>query len=331
MTPNIYTTDHMTDDRRVPAGPPPPPAEPLAPSPPTAPPHPDGRLDGDSDGGFDSGFDGAALPPPSGVGVRAANAPNEDWTGKDLAIKAVGLTKRFGDHVAVDGINLAVPTGAFYGLLGPNGAGKSTTLAMAIGLLRPDGGNIIVNNLPVWPDPTAVKATIGVVPEELLLFERLTAREFLTYVGRFRHLSDEDIELRSADLLKALDLELAADKLIADYSQGMRKKISLAAALLHSPPLLILDEPFESVDPVSQRSIRHILDQMIDRGRTVIFSSHVMATVEELCDSVAIMNQGRIVRAGSIGEVTAGRKLDDVFAELVGTDLVGRPSLDWLQ
>ncbi|MDH3292974.1 MAG: ABC transporter ATP-binding protein [Acidimicrobiia bacterium] len=271
------------------------------------------------------------MPPPTGPGLSAPIPPTAGWADRDLAIRAIGLTKRFGAHTAVDGINLTVPTGSFYGLLGPNGAGKSTTLAMAVGLLRPDAGNIVVNNLPVWPDPTPVKATIGVVPEDLLLFERLTAREYLTYVGRFRNLNDDQIRERSGDLLKALDLELAANKLIADFSQGMRKKISLAAALIHSPPLLILDEPFESVDPVSQRSIRHILDHLIDRGRTVIFSSHVMATVEELCDSVAIMDEGRIVRAGPIGEVTAGRRLDDVFAEAVGTDLVGPPSLDWLQ
>ena len=252
------------------------------------------------------------------------------WEAGDYAVQAVRLTKRFGPHVAVNEITLRVPTGTFFGLLGPNGAGKSTTLAMATGLLRPDNGNIMVNNRVVWPDPTAVKACIGVVPENLLLFERLSAREFLTYVGRFRHLTDEQIEVRTGDLLKTLDLETAGSKLIADYSQGMRKKISLAAALIHSPPLLILDEPFESVDPVSQRSIRHILDQVIDRGRTVVFSSHVMATVEQLCDWVAIMDNGLIVRSGPMAEVTAGQNLDDVFAQAVGTDLVQRPTLEWL-
>ncbi len=249
----------------------------------------------------------------------------------DFALQAVSLSKRFGQHLAVNQITLRVPTGSFFGLLGPNGAGKSTTLAMATGLLRPDGGNVMVNGMPVWPDPTEVKATIGVVPENLLLFERLSAREFLTYVGRFRRLSDDDIEIRSSDLLRALDLESAGRKLIADYSQGMRKKISLAAALIHSPPLLILDEPFESVDPVSQRSIRHILDQVIARGRTVMFSSHVMSTVEDLCDWVAIMDEGRIIRSGPMAEVTSGHRLDDVFAQAVGTDKVQPPSLDWLQ
>ncbi len=275
--------------------------------------------------------------PPAGHGpIPNPAPPNEPpradpWLAGDFAIQAVSLSKRFGRHRAVDQITLRVPTGTFYGLLGPNGAGKSTTLAMATGLLRPDGGNVMVNGLPVWPDPTAVKATIGVVPENLLLFERLSAREFLTYVGRFRKLGDEAIELRSTDLLRALDLEAADRKLIADYSQGMRKKISLAAALIHSPPLLILDEPFESVDPVSQRSIRHILDQVIARGRTVVFSSHVMSTVEELCDHIAIMDNGSIIRSGPMSDVTNGRRLDDVFAQAVGTDQVAPPSLDWLQ
>ncbi len=257
--------------------------------------------------------------------------PSDPWLAGDFAIQAVSLTKTFGQHRAVDQITLRVPTGTFYGLLGPNGAGKSTTLAMATGLLRPDGGNVMVNGLPVWPDPTEVKATIGVVPENLLLFERLSAREFLSYVGRFRRLDDGDIELRSDDLLRVLDLESADRKLIADYSQGMRKKISLAAALIHSPPLLILDEPFESVDPVSQRSIRHILDHVIAQGRTVVFSSHVMSTVEELCDHIAIMDHGRIIRSGPMNEVTNGHRLDDVFARAVGTDQVAPPSLDWLR
>ncbi len=252
------------------------------------------------------------------------------WDPARFAIQAIGLTKRFGQHIAVDAITLEVPRGSFFGLLGPNGAGKSTTLAMTTGLLRPDGGNIVVNGLPVWPDPTAVKAGIGVVPENLLLFERLSATEFLTYVGRFRHLDPDQIEIRTEDLLRALDLESAGNKLIADYSQGMRKKISLAAALLHGPNLLILDEPFESVDPVSQRSIRYILDQVIAAGGTVVFSSHVMATVEELCDWVAIMHLGRVVRSGLMAEVTVGERLDDVFAQVVGSDVARPPTLDWL-
>ncbi len=217
-----------------------------------------------------------------------------------------------------------------FGLLGPNGAGKSTTLSMVTGLLRPDAGLVNVNGRSVWPDPTAVKATIGVVPENLLLFERLSAREYLSYVGRFRQMDDEAIETRTADLLAVLDLESAEDKLITDYSMGMRKKISLAAALLHAPPLLILDEPFESVDPVSQRSIRQILDQLLDAGGTVVLSSHVMATVEELCDWAAIMHHGTLLRFGPMSELRNGQRLDDVFAEAIGTDALPPTRLDWL-
>jgi ABC-2 type transport system ATP-binding protein len=201
---------------------------------------------------------------------------------------------------------------------------------MVTGLLRPDAGNIRVNGQPVWPDPLAVKATIGVVPENLLLFERLSAAEYLRYVGRFRSMDDDAVEQRSSDLLATLDLEASGNKIIADFSQGMRKKISLAAALLHAPPLLILDEPFESVDPVSQRTIRNILDQVIAAGNTVVFSSHVMATVEELCDSVAIMNDGQVMAAGPMDDVTGGERLDDVFARAVGGLSRGNAVLDWL-
>lgn len=217
-----------------------------------------------------------------------------------------------------------------FGLLGPNGAGKSTTLSMVTGLLRPDAGLVTVNGMSVWPDPKPVKATIGVVPENLLLFERLSAREFLSYVGRFRNLSNETIEARSNDLLAVLDLESAEDKLITDFSMGMRKKISLAAALVHAPPLLILDEPFESVDPVSQRSIRQILDQLLDAGGTVVLSSHVMATVEELCDWAAIMHHGRLLRHGPMSDLRNGQRLDDVFAQTIGNDALPPTRLEWL-
>lgn len=256
--------------------------------------------------------------------------PPPKWPTGDNSIEAIGLTKRFGEHVAVKGIELAVPSGSFFGLLGPNGAGKSTTLAMATGLLRPDGGAIRVNGLPVWPDPVAVKSTIGVVPENLLLFERLSAPEYLKYVGRFRDLDDDVVEQRSHDLLSTLELDAAGSKIIADFSQGMRKKISLAAALLHAPRLLILDEPFESVDPVSQRTIRSILDQVIAAGKTVVFSSHVMATVEELCDHIAIMNHGQVMATGPTAQVTDGERLDEVFARAVGGSQRGPASLDWL-
>ena len=179
---------------------------------------------------------------------------SETW-----ALRVQNLWKSFDGVPAVAGIDLAVPSGTFYGLLGPNGAGKSTTLAMVTGLLRPDTGAITVDGLDVWADPVSIKSRIGVVPETLLLFERLSGRELLDYVGRLRKLPEEDVAVRSEQLLHVLGMTDDAHKLIVDFSQGMRKKISLAGALLHAPRVLFLDEPFESVDPVSVRHIRTCL------------------------------------------------------------------------
>lgn len=236
------------------------------------------------------------------------------------ALQVQNLWKSFDGVPAVAGIDLAVPAGTFYGLLGPNGAGKSTTLAMVTGLLRPDAGSIVVDGHEVWADPVAVKARIGVVPETLLLFERLSGRELLDYVGRLRQLSADDVAVRSEQLLHVLGMTDDAHKLIVDFSQGMRKKISLAAALLHAPRVLFLDEPFESVDPVSVRHIRTVLDQIVAGGATIIFSSHVMATVESLCDHVTILDQGNVVASGDMAAVTAGGSLEDAFVRAVGAE-----------
>jgi len=248
----------------------------------------------------------------------------------EWAVQVSGLQKRFDDKIAVAGIDLAVPKGTFFGLLGPNGAGKSTTLSMITGLLRPDAGSVMVAGHDVWADPAAVKARIGVVPETLLLFERLSGRELLEYVGRLRDLPPAVVADRSEQLLGVLGLADEAHKLVIDFSQGMRKKISLAAALLHNPEVLLLDEPFESVDPVSVRDIRTVLDRIVESGSTIIFSSHVMATVESLCDQVAIMNHGYVVANGSIGELTSGGSLEDAFVAAVGAKGVDSGALSWL-
>lgn len=246
------------------------------------------------------------------------------------ALQVQNLWKSFDGQAAVAGIDLAVPAGTFYGLLGPNGAGKSTTLAMVTGLLRPDAGSIVVDGLDVWNDPVAVKARIGVVPETLLLFERLSGRELLDYVGRLRKLSAEDTAVRSEQLLSVLGLTDEAHKLVVDFSQGMRKKISLAAALLHAPKLLFLDEPFESVDPISVRHIRSLLDQIVDGGATIVFSSHVMATVESLCQQVTIMDHGRVVASGSMDDLTTDGNLEDAFVRAVGAESLDAAALSWL-
>ncbi len=246
------------------------------------------------------------------------------------AVQVRGLRKSFGQVAAVAGIDLDVPRGCFFGLVGPNGAGKTTTLSMATGLLRPDAGTVLVDGVDVWRDPRGAKRRIGVLPEGLRLFERLSGRELLEFSGRLRQLPADVVAQRSGELLETFGLAGAGNQLVVDYSTGMRKKVALAVALLHNPGVLFLDEPFEAVDPVSARTIRDVLTRFTSRGGTVVFSSHVMELVERLCDEVAIVNGGRVVAAGPVDVLRAGRSLDDVFVDLVGARGWGVGALDWL-
>ncbi len=247
------------------------------------------------------------------------------------AVGIRGLTKSFGGRTVVDHIDLDVPAGSFFGLVGPNGAGKTTTLSMVTGLLRPDGGRVIVAGADVWADPVAAKARMGVLPDGLRLFERLSGAELLSYLGRLRGLPIETVTSRATELLTVLDLADAGNKLVADYSTGMRKKITLAAAMLHAPAVLLLDEPLEAVDPVSARVIRTVLGRFTAGGGTVVFSSHVMALVEALCSHVAVIANGRIVASGDLATVRgSASSLDDAFMHLVGADDVGKEDLSWL-
>ena len=247
------------------------------------------------------------------------------------AVSALGLRKCFGEKVAVDGIDLRVQRGSWFGVVGPNGAGKTTSLRMITGLLRPDAGHIVVDGVDVWRDPVTAKSRYGVLPDDLRLIERLTGREFLTYIGRLRRLSAAECAKRVEELLEVLGLRAAAQELVADYSQGMRKKVALGAALLHVPAVLFLDEPFESVDPVSARTIQDVLGQYRRSGGTVVFSSHVMDTVERLSDEVAIVHDGRVVAAGPIEAVCRGGRLEEAFMAAVGATNTTTPSLDWLR
>jgi ABC-2 type transport system ATP-binding protein len=249
-------------------------------------------------------------------------------TGPALALR--GLVKRFDTKVAVAGMDLDVPAGSFFGLLGPNGAGKTTTLSMAVGLLRPDAGHAFVLGHDVWADPVEAKRRLGVLPDGIRLFDRLGGAELLAYSGLLRGMDPTLVDQRSRELLDVLALADAGRTLVIDYSAGMKKKIGLACALLHAPRLLVLDEPFEAVDPVSAALIREILQRYVAGGGTVIFSSHVMETVERICTHVAIMADGSIKAIGTLDEVRGGRDLEDVFVEVVGGRTATGEELSWL-
>jgi ABC-2 type transport system ATP-binding protein len=248
------------------------------------------------------------------------------------ALELDGLRREFADKVAVDSIDLRVPPGSFFGLVGPNGAGKTTALSMAVGLLRPSAGRAHVHGVDVWADPIAAKRLLGVLPDGLALPERLTGGELLTYWGRFRRLPAPTVANRTAELLRILELEEAEQlgTLVGEYSTGMRKKIGLATALLHSPRLLVLDEPYEAVDPVSARVLTAILRRFTASGGSVIISSHVMSLVEQLCDRVAIIARGQVLDDGTLDEVRGGRTLEDRFVELVGSTDLAEEDLTWI-
>src|SRR5580693_1851933 len=215
------------------------------------------------------------------------------------AIAVQGLRKSFDKKEAVVGIDLEIAAGSLAGLVGPNGAGKTTSLSMMTGLLRPDAGHVVIKGLDVWADAAAAKAVIGVVQAEASLFDRLSGEELLEYAGRLRGMPAAEARSRSAQLLDVLDLAADGKRLVADYSTGMRKKAALGCAVIHNPAVLFLDEPLEGVDPVSADVIRRLLTRYVSSGSTVLFSSHVMELVEQVCDHVSIIDKGKIVVSGT--------------------------------
>jgi ABC-2 type transport system ATP-binding protein len=239
------------------------------------------------------------------------------------------LVKRFADTVAVNHVSLRVPAGTMFGIVGPNGAGKTTTLSMVTGLLRPDEGSILVHGADVWMDPAAAKRAMGVLPDRLRLFDRLTGSQLLYYAGTLRGLDARTVKQRSTDLAVAFGLEDALGRLVSDYSAGMTKKIALACAMIHSPRLLVLDEPFESVDPVSAANITTILQRYVAAGGTVVLSSHSMDLIQRICDLVAIVVSGEVLTTGTMEDVRGGGSLEERFLELAG----GRKTaegMEWL-
>ncbi|CAI9391858.1 ABC transporter ATP-binding protein [Microbacterium sp. T2.11-28] len=234
------------------------------------------------------------------------------------ALQVSQLVKRFGEKVAVAGIDLEVPAGSFFGLVGPNGAGKTTTLSMATGLLRPDAGLVRVHGVDVWTEPVVAKRMIGNLADGVRLFDRLTGEQLITYTAMMFGLPRPEIAPRVADLIALMDLGDAAGTIVADYSAGMTKKVALACALVHAPRLLVLDEPFESVDPVSAANIEDVLRGYTSSGGTIIISSHSMDLVQRMCDHVAVIAAGRVLAAGTVEDVRAGESLQDRFVSLVG-------------
>ncbi|MGH9866638.1 MAG: ABC transporter ATP-binding protein [Candidatus Polarisedimenticolia bacterium] len=253
----------------------------------------------------------------------------------ELAIETRDLRKSFGDVAAVAGIDLAVPRGSFYGFLGPNGAGKSTTIKCLTGLLAPTSGTMRILGLDPLADPVAVKRLVGVLPEDLALFERLSGAETLAFVGKVHGLDRATWASRATELLDLMDLTGAAGSMVADYSHGMRKKLSLAAALLPSPRLLFLDEPFEGIDAVASRQIKDLLLHFVRGGGTVFLTSHILEVVERLSDHLGVIHKGRLVAQGPLEKLRAdgggaSRSLEELFLGLIGGDQGSAPSLEWL-
>jgi ABC-2 type transport system ATP-binding protein len=250
-----------------------------------------------------------------------------------LAIETNGLTRLFGDVRAVDGLDLRVKAGTFYGFLGPNGAGKSTTIKMLTGLLAPTAGNmrILGEDIADADKALEVKRHVGVVPEELALFDNLTAREYLTFIGRMYRLPITTAKERCEELLLMMNLQNEDRKLTLEYSHGMKKKLALAAALIPNPDLLFLDEPFEGIDAVSSRILRDTLKQCVARGATVFLTSHVLEIVEKLCTDVGIIAKGKLVHQSTMKEIHQKGSLEDRFLETVTDGQVEKQRLSWLE
>lgn len=249
----------------------------------------------------------------------------------ELCIETDGLTKAYGEFRAVDGLGLRVERGSFYGFLGPNGAGKSTTIKMLTGITAPTSGAARVLGLDLARRALEIKRRIGVVPEDLGLFDHLTAREYLVFVGRMHGLPRSVILQRADELLALMGLADPPGTLTMEFSHGMRKKLALSAALIHDPELLFLDEPFEGIDAIASRTIRRVLERLRERGATIFLTSHILEIVERLCTHVGIIQKGRLVCQGPMGEVAAGRSLEEAFVEAAQAPPDTGPGLSWLE
>jgi ABC-2 type transport system ATP-binding protein len=278
----------------------------------------------------------------------SAPSPDFHWCARvegtpmdTTAIATEHLTRRFGELVAVDDVNLRVTAGQFFGFLGPNGAGKSTTIKMLTGLLAASAGRMEILGVDLATNPVDVKRQIGVVPEGMALFGRLTGTEYLNFVGRMYGLDRKTSARRTAELLEFMQLADRPKTLVTDYSHGMQKKLALAAAVIHGPKILFLDEPFEGVDAIASGTLKAMLQRMIARGATIFLTSHVLEIVERLCSHVAIIDHGKLVAQGSLEELRVGVQaqavpggekltLEEIFLRIVGGSRLADQELSWL-
>jgi ABC-2 type transport system ATP-binding protein len=247
-----------------------------------------------------------------------------------LAISVRNLRKVYGNKAAVDGLSLSVPQGCFFGFLGPNGAGKTTTIRMLMGLIPPTSGEIDVLGYPMPGKGLEIKKRIGLVPDESLLFDHLTGPEYVEFVGRMYGIPQATARERAGGLMELFELQGAGQKLIGEYSKGMRKRVAMAAALIHRPQLFLMDEPFEGVDAVGARLMKDILLDLVRKGATIFLTSHVLEVVERLCDRIAIIHEGRLAAEGTLPELRNGAEsLEDLFVRIVGAERLAS-SPDWL-
>ncbi|MGO1537882.1 MAG: ABC transporter ATP-binding protein [Leucobacter sp.] len=266
------------------------------------------------------------IPVPSVVRARERGRLAEQ---NPVVLRTEMLTKSYGSVLAANEVSIEVHAGSFTGFVGPNGAGKTTTLSMITGLLRPTSGRVAIHDVDVWSDGPAAKRLIGVLPDRLRLFDRLTGAQLLYYSGVLHGVDEATVAQRAAELAEAFSLESALERLVSDYSAGMQKKIALACSMIHAPEVLVLDEPFEAIDPVSASNVTEILEKFVSGGGSVIMSSHSLDLIQRICDHVAVIIDGSVIAQGTVDEVRDGISLEERFTHLTGS-ADSRKGLDWL-
>lgn len=266
------------------------------------------------------------IPVPSVVRARERGALAAQ---NPVVLRTEQLTKSYGQVLAAADVSLAVHAGSFTGIVGPNGAGKTTVLSMISGLNRPTSGRVTVHEIDVWADGPAAKRVIGTLPDRLRLFDRLSGAQLLYYAGVLHGVDESAVAARASELARAFGLESALDRPVSDYSAGMQKKIGLACAMIHAPEVLVLDEPFEAIDPVSASNVTEILEQYVSGGGSVVMSSHSLDLIQRVCDHVAVIVDGSVIAQGTVDEVRAGMSLEERFRHLTETAEAGK-GLEWL-